>query len=465
MLTHAVFSPTGRPRWFSPRSRESSAGDRVPALRRLVVNLGAGAIAFVACAATAAETAYPLEVLPPEHQRMTDPQTGAELLFLTSGPTTNLNLYFHEYSWLADESVILFTSMRAKGGLMGYLTETGELIPFTTPLGKLGGATAAARGNALFAVRGRDILEIKLAIQPSSLPAARPSRVTATERVLCSLPDGAPSTSLNPSCDGKYVALGVSGFADPTRGPAICKINVKSGKLSDVCRLPQSRGYGGHVQWSRTNPNLISFAGGRGPTRDIAGSARTSTGPEDYAGSEERLWVVDIREGVPRNVYRAEEGELVTHESWWVNDQILFCGGKTPTPAVLSHVKVLDIYSGIVRIAGAGAWWPGALPSEAARLNWWHAAGSANGRWVAADNWHGDLMLFEGKTTRPHLLTAGHRTYGHSEHPHVGWDRKGEKVVFGSHLLGGLNVCVATIPKAWQDVVSASNDGLRTKHK
>jgi hypothetical protein len=431
----------------------------------LVVNLGAGAIAFVACAATAAETAYPLEVLPPEHQRMTDPQTGAELLFLTTGPTTNLNLYFHEYSWLADESVILFTSTRANGGLMGYLTETGELIRFTTPLGKLGGATAAARGNALFAVRGRDVVEIKLAIQPSSLPAARPSRVTATERVLCSLPDGAPSTSLNPSCDGKYVALGVSGFADPTRGPAICKINLKSGKLSDVCRLPQSRGYGGHVQWSRTNPYLISFAGGRGPTRDIAGSARTSTGPEDYAGSEERLWVVDICEGVPRNVYRAESGELVTHESWWVNDQILFCGGKSPTSAVLSHVKVLDIYSGVVRIAGAGAWWPGASPSEAARLNWWHAAGSADGHWVAADNWHGDIMLFEGKTTRPHLLTAGHRTYGHGEHPHVGWDRKGEKVVFGSHLLGGLNVCVATIPKAWRDIVSANNDGLRTKRK
>ena len=167
---------------------------------------------------------------------------------------------------------------------MGYLTETGELIRFTTPLGKLGGATAAARGNALFAVRGREIVEIKLTIHPSSLPAARPSRVTATERVLCSLPDGAPSTSLNPSCDGKYVALGVSGFADPTRGPAICKINLKSGKLSEVCRLPQQPGYGGHVQWSRTNPHLSSFAGGRGPTKDVAGPAPVSTAPEDYAG-------------------------------------------------------------------------------------------------------------------------------------------------------------------------------------
>jgi hypothetical protein len=442
---------------------QSSVGTRAPSLRRLTVNLCSAAVALVACAATAAETAYPLEVLPPEHKRMTDPRTGAELLFLTTGPATNLNLYFHEHSWLADESVILFTSSGAKGGLIGYLTETGELIRFNTPQGRLGGATAAAQGNALFAVCGRDIVEIKLAIHPSSQLAVSPSRVIATERVLCRLPDRAASTSLNPSCDGKYVALGVTGFPDPTRGPAIC--NIKSGRLSDVCRLPQPRGYGGHVQWSRTNPNLISFAGGRGPTRDVAGSAHASTGPEDYAGSEERLWVVDIREGVPRNVYRAEEGELVTHESWWVNDQLLFCGGKSSTPAVLSHVKVLDIYSGVVCIAGAGAWWPEASPSEAARLNWWHAAGSADGRWIAADNWHGDIMLFEGKTTRPHLLTSGHRTYGHGEHPHVGWDRKGEKVVFGSHLLGSLNVCVASIPKTWQDAVSANNDGLRTKRR
>ena len=415
------------------------------------------------CAAAAPGTSYLLEVLPPECKQMTDPQSGAELLFLTTAPENDANLYFHEYSWLADESLVLFTSSRPKGGLMGYLTATGELIRFHAPQGPLGGATAAARGNAVFAVRGRTVVEIKLAIQSSSDPAARPSRVTATERVLCTLPDGVPGTALNPSCDGKYVALGVSGFADPKRGPAICKVEIKSGKLSDVCRLPRLPGYGGHVQWSRTNPHLISFAGGRGPTRDVAGPAPTSTAPEDYAGRGQRLWVVDIREGVPRNVYLAEEGELVTHESWWVNDQIVFCGGKSPTPAVLSHVKALNIYSGEVRIVGAGSWWPEASPSDAARLNWWHAAGSADGRWVAADNWHGDIMLFEGKTTRPHLLTSGHRTYGKGEHPHVGWDRKGEKVVFGSHLLGNLNVCVATIPKAWQDAVSANHDGLGRK--
>jgi oligogalacturonide lyase len=463
MLNRILCCPDCQARCFLQRCVQRSVGSRTPIRRRFVAGLSASIIALTAVAATAAESVYPLEVLPPEHQRMTDPKTGAELLFLTTAPGNDANLYFHEYSWLADESVILFTSARPQGGLMGYVTATGELIRFHTAQGSLGGATAAARGNALFAVRGHSVVEIKLAIEPSGTPAARPSRVTATERVLCTLSDGAPNTSLNPSCDGKYLSLGVTGFADHTRGPTICKIAIKNGKLTEVCRLPQSPGYGGHVQWSRTNPNLISFAGGRGPTKDFAGPVPAATSPEDYAGRGERLWVVDIREGVPRNVYLAEEGELVTHESWWVNDQLLFCGGKSPAPPELSHVKVLDIYSGQVRIVGAGAWWPEATPAEAARFNWWHAAGSANGRWVAADNWHGDIMLFEGKTTRPHLLTTGHRTYGKGAHPHVGWDRKGEKVVFASELLGNPNVCVATIPKAWQDAVVANHDGLGGK--
>jgi len=431
------------------------------------IRLATAACFLLAAATLAAGNAYPLEVFAPEHKRMTDPTTGAELLFLTTAPGNDANLYFHEHSWLADESVILFTSSRTNGSLMGYVTATGELIRFNTPQGPLGAATAAAKGNAVFAARGRSIVELKLSIQPSATPATHRSRVTATERVLCTLLDGSPSTALNPSCDGEYVALGVTGFLDATRGPTICKINLKTGKLTEVCRLPQPPGYGGHVQWSRTNPHLISFAGGRGPTGDVAGPVHSSTGPEDYAGRGQRLWVVDIRDGVPRNIYLAEEGELVTHESWWVNDQILFCGGKSamPAPAVLSHVKALNIYSGEVRIAGAGSWWPEASPEAAAKLNWWHVAGSADGRWIAADNWHGDIMLFEGKTTRPHLLTSGHRTYGKGEHPHMGWDRKGEKVVFASHLLGDLKVCVATIPKAWQVLVSANDDGLKTKRK
>jgi hypothetical protein len=133
-----------------------------------------------------------------------------------------------------------------------------------------------------------------------------------------------------------------------------------------------------------------------------------------------------------------------------VNDQIIFCGGTIPKPVEVSHVKLLDVKTGVVRIIGAGSWWAGGTPEEISRYNWWHADGSDDGRWIVADNWHGDIMLFEGKTTRPRLLTGNHRTYGKGNHPHVGFDRAGESVVFASHRLGDENVCVATIPEAWQ---------------
>ena len=84
-----------------------------------------------------------LEVLPPEHKTMTDPETGAELNFLTTDPASDLNLYFHERSWLSDGSLIVFTSSRQKGGTLGYVTATGELVRLATPSGSLGGVTAA----------------------------------------------------------------------------------------------------------------------------------------------------------------------------------------------------------------------------------------------------------------------------------------------------------------------------------
>src|SRR6266478_7677436 len=85
------------------------------------ISLCAATFVLLTSTATQAVNSYPLEVFPPEHKRMADPKTGVELLFLTTAPENDSNLYFHERSWLADESVILFNSLRAKGGLMGYL--------------------------------------------------------------------------------------------------------------------------------------------------------------------------------------------------------------------------------------------------------------------------------------------------------------------------------------------------------
>ncbi len=393
-----------------------------------LTGLAFAALCLLAPGASQGENAhYTLEVLPAEHKTITDPQTGTELIFLTTDPAKDTNLYFHERSWLADSSMILFYSDRANGGAMGYIVATGELARLATDSGSIGGITAAGNRNSVFGARGNDVLEWALTVDISPDPDSAPSKVTATERRICSLQGMELNTALSESCDGMFLSLGVTHTGDPS-GPGIVIIETQSGEVRDLCRVVPPIAYHGHVQWSRTNPHLLSFAGG-----------------------PERIRVVDIREGVPRRPYKEREGELVTHESWWGDDQILFCGGLHPKPTEDSHVKVLNIYTGQVRIIGAGSWWPGGTPVEIAKRNWWHAAGSHDGRWAAADNWHGDIALFEGKTTRERMLTMGHRTYGGGEHPHVGWDRKGEQVVFTSHMLGTVDVCVATIPKTWQE--------------
>jgi oligogalacturonide lyase len=382
--------------------------------------------ATLATTGALAET-YPLTVMPAEHKRMNDPVTNTELTFLTTAPGKNLNAYFYQQAWLHDGSAILFNSDRNEGGAMAYLVQTGELVMLRTPKGPLRQPVASMKRPVFFARRGREVLELRIDLTISADLAKTPSTATLEERVICLMPEGSHSSYLTENPDGTKLTLGIGGIKGESRS-AIFVVDIASGEVKEVCSFPDPPGFAWHVQWSWTDPNLISFA-----------------------GRPQRLMTVDIRDGRPRNIYKAWDDELVTHESSWVNGQVLFCGGTHPKPAEDSHVKVLDLATGTVRVIGPGAWWPGANAPDLAKVNWWHASGSRDGRWVAADNWHGDIMLFDAKTARPRLLTTGHRTYGHGEHPHVAWDQTGKSVIFGSHMLGDPNVCVAKIPEAWQE--------------
>ncbi|MBI2423419.1 MAG: hypothetical protein HYV27_11380 [Candidatus Hydrogenedentes bacterium] len=377
----------------------------------------------------AAETSYPLEVLPAEHVKRIDPETGAALCFLSSDPAEDTNLYYEQRSWLADSSLILFNSARERGGLMGYLTQTGELVRITTPTGGLGSPTAARERNRVFAVRGNQILEIAIAIDTS----VSPTSVIAAERVIAELDSAHQpfNCALSESSDGRYISAGVGarGGEDLLKLAHVIVVETGTGAVRDVVTLPGVE-FHGHVMFSVTHPHLLSYARLKGPIVEV----------------------VDIRTGEIVWGHRPDpKVEFATHHCWWVDGAITFCGGFHLEPNLESDVKVMDFRTGTVRIVGRGSWWPGAAPAELARVNWWHAAGHESGRWIAADNWHGDIGIFHGKTTRTYWLTRGHRTYGSGRHPEVGWDRRGEAVVFASHMLGNADVCVATLPQGWQD--------------
>jgi hypothetical protein len=383
--------------------------------RQLILML----ILWVAVPALA--TTWQAEVLPADHSVRIDSVTGVKLTFLTT-KTRSENVYFSERSWLSDESMIIFYGVR---GLMGYLTATGELVVMKAPIGYVTSATCAARRPSIFCMRGGDLLELTPEVTLSTDPTKKPSTVKIHERLITTLPK---SVQLNSSDDDEYIGVGVK----TASGMSIRTIRIRDGVTRELRAVPEGGG-GSHVAWSRSKSNLLT-----------------------YAGKPDRLMLIDPAKGVPRSIYTKTPDELITHESWWIDDQILFCGSVRPHGQDQSHVKVIDPKTGTVRIVGAGAWLPGISAADLAVHNWWHAAGSVDGRWIIADNWHGDLVLFEGTTTRPHWLTKGHRKYGSGWHPHAGWDRRGEKVIFASYMLthvkNDVRVCIATIPEAMQKV-------------
>jgi len=233
---------------------------------------------------------YPLSVFPPEHRLTSDPESGAELNFITSNPAQDINLYYHQRSWLANSAAILFYSQRETIGLMAYRVETGEIVRITGPDGgAYTGATAAIHRNTIFAVWKKQAVEIELKIEP----ATHTGKTSAQARIRI-LGELGPTTlkyyELNESCDGKFLAYGTMGFGE-NGGPNIFLIDVETGAQRALVALPPNRGPVHHVQWSRSNPYLLSFSSLMEPYKFRAGPLLPSNGPTDYPGRRCQLQV------------------------------------------------------------------------------------------------------------------------------------------------------------------------------
>ena len=388
------------------------------------------------CMTSAAATQWDAEILPPEREITTDSESGARLIFVTAHEADDTNLYFHQWSWLPDSSLMLFRSARdGRNGLFGYVEATGELARLQPEdqSGFMGDVTASRHANRLYLMRENQVLEWGVTVSPGKDDT--PTRVTVAERLVGELP-ALPGrvTGLNETSDG---AMLLFGFNDPARSHIVW-MDRASGEIRHATPV---EGPIQHVQASWETPLLAMYATGilvypQEMTRDRL---------------QQRMWLVEGGGGAPRMLYPQEPGELATHEQFWVGDHVVFCSGmEHEGDAEEAHVKVVDVRTGVTRIICAGAWWPGGTPAEVARFNWWHCSGAPNGRYVAADNWHGDIAIASALSARHRILTSGHRTYGSGAHPHVGWDPTGYRVVFASNRRGNADVCIAELPEDWR---------------
>jgi oligogalacturonide lyase len=389
-------------------------------------------------ARTSAEEAWSCQVSPPEREAVTEPESGARTVFATTNPAGDWNLYFHDRSWLADGSILAFYSDRAgRRDLFGYVEATGEIVRIGRPGdAPLDAVTCARRGNTVYAIRGDEVLAltVEVAVQPGA-----PARASVRARRIADVPrNGGLRSALNESCDGRRLSLG---YVDPGKPGThrIAAMEVETGKVAAVAEVefPVS-----HVQFSWTRPDLVMFArtypeGDRVPERVEPGSEPRC-----------RVWLADLSGKPARPVFPQKPGELVTHECWWTEDRFTFSGGHRPHE---SHLKVHDLKTGRISILGAGSWWPEGTAAEITKRAWWHASGSPDGRWAAADTFHGDIVLFDAGTAEERPLSRGHRVFGSDgAHPHVAWAPSSDRVVYTSNKRGNPDVVITRVPAEWR---------------
>ena len=386
-------------------------------------------IFFLIFASNVLSESWDCQILPSEQKVEIDPVSGAKIVFATTNPANDNNLYFHDRCFLFENKMMIFVSDRTgRQEIWGYIAETGELVRLNHPDAVAAGSPVASRfGDRIFVVKEHSIREWK--IQLITDPTIS---VIITERKICDFPkDSQQLSGLGENSDKTLVSLGYKIKSDSF----IAVVNVLSGEITTVAKpdFPIQ-----HIQFHWFRPDIISFARGYGSD---------TAPPASDEPAHARIWFVNVNTKTPVPAFFQKPGELVTHECWWVNDLITFIGGHKPEEA---HVKSLNIITGEIRIIGAGAWWDGAEAAQISQYNWWHTSGSPDGKWIVADNWHGIIALFNAKTTETKILTTGHRTYGSGAHPHAGWDLTGESVEFTSNKLGNPDVCIGVIPEEWK---------------
>lgn len=369
------------------------------------------------------------QIYPSEQKVVIDPTSGAKIIFITTDKASDTNLYFHNRCWLGERMMLFMSNRTGRSEVFGYIAKTGELVRLNREQDAAAHSPVASRlGDRMYVARENAIYQWKITIGHSPK-----LQVSINETKICDLPAGASLFGgLNENADASLVSFGYAMNGQQT----IAVANIKSGGIETVAKPPVQ--CGGHIQFSWTRPDLLMFNGSYG----------NDTAPLDTDEPPHvRIWFVNVNTKTPVPAFYQKPGELATHECWWVNDQVTFIGGFRPEEG---DVKVLDLKTGEIRIIGAGAWVEGVEAKELSKVNWWHSSGSPDGRWVAGDNWHGIIALFDAKTTEKRVLTTGHRTYGHGAHPHVGWDLFGKSVEFTSNKLGNPDVCIGVIPKNWR---------------
>jgi len=150
-------------------------------------------------------TEWECKVLPAEHIIESDATSGATIIFVTSDPASDTNLYFHDRCFLWNNRVMIFNSNRyGRQEVMAYLLDTGQLVRLNRPDDLQATHPLASRnGKQLFVIKHNSIYQWSLNI--STTPE---TSVRISETKIIDFPTTAAQNSgLAENCDQSLLAF------------------------------------------------------------------------------------------------------------------------------------------------------------------------------------------------------------------------------------------------------------------
>ena len=404
--------------------------------------------------------------LPSERRVLQDPETGVELVFLTTkSGTADSKIYQTHNQWTADGQWVIFRSDRIPGEALAVHEETGDIVQVTE--GGYTGMLCVARNSMnLYYMRvakgadgertGMEVVEVNLEKLFADSAAGTLQGKQQYERLCGTIPaemcregdmalDGSEAFAYfrlsEAYARNMPIAEPIAGNFGPRNmgaGPGgIGKIDLATGRVEPVVAVHFKVG---HIQGNPWHPGEVVFCwetGGKAP---------------------QRTWVVNADGSELRPVYRETEYDWVTHEAVSGADEVVI--------AILGHRSLARTRN----LPGTdSSWGPSGTkehPTGIAVVNlrtreltlegqvdddsFWHVAGTSDGHWVAGDDFAHRLWLIDRHTKERILLSAGHKRTAR-DHVHPTFKPDGTAIEIQSAMLSedgrSMNICIVRLPQ------------------
>ena len=422
---------------------------------------------------------------PSERKLVKDPQTGVELVFLTSTPKGDSKIYPTHTQWTSDGAWLIFRSGRARGEALAVHEKTGDMVQVTEG-GYTGMLCIARKSMKLYFMQGIasdssakrrggpvKVMEADLEKIFADSKKGKMQAASVYQRDCGTIPASVGAggdMALDANEDRIYFRVGATeaarhlppeskpeknfGPRNMGAGPAgLMSMDLKSGKLTYIVSVPFQIG---HVQSNPWMPGEIVFCwetGGKSP---------------------QRTWTVMADGSGLRPLYPESPYEWVTHEAVITKDEVAM--------AIMGHRRIMiPAEQGGIDTANTNradplnpgqepGWGPSGTrekPTGLAIVNLrtrqmiiagqtkegsglWHVHGSPDGKWAVGDDFRRNIYLINRSTGEMMLLSAGHKATA-ADHPHPTFSADSKKIQIQSAMLSddnrSMNICVIYVPE------------------